>query len=452
MPVKTLGLPDDAMFDPWGGAFTYAVDQRLTATNAFTTYCPNSSSVGSITIQDGSGNNRIPTAGEPNVFAIAAVISHGPNGHGAYQLGGNRKAVGSNNADEQTNCHCDNTATANAYNATFVMHAANTTNFSDPTYTYDDTIRYYLRMNVLSNADKEGKTCITQKIWVADTFNNRVQEFDGSGTYLNQFGSGGTGNGQFGEPMGGAIDASGNIWVVDYANSRVQEFNSSGTYLNQFGSFGSGNGQFSLPEGVAIDASGNIWVADAANNRVQKFNSSGTFLLGIGAGYNGVGGVIGSSGSGNGQLWNPMGIAIDASSNTWVADDGNNRVQEFNSSGVYQSQFGSFGSGNGQLGNPLGIAIDASGNIWVADTANNRVQKFNSSGVYQSQFGSSGSGNGQFSGPYGIAIDASGNIWVLDHGNNRVEEFSSTGTYLNQFGSSGSGNGQLSFPGGIVIH
>jgi len=52
--------------------------------------------------------------------------------------------------------------------------------------------------------------------------------------------------------------------------------------------------------------------------------------------------------------------------------------------------FGSEGSGNGQFMLPRGIAAGRGGNIYVADTDNNRVQVFNSSGVFQSAFGSQG--------------------------------------------------------------
>ena len=62
----------------------------------------------------------------------------------------------------------------------------------------------------------------------------------------------------------------------------------------------------------------------------------------------------------------------------------------------------------------------------MADTYNNRIQKFNSSGVYQSQFGSEGTSNGQFSYHRGITIDSSGNIYVADTGNSRIQKFTDT--------------------------
>ncbi len=197
-------------------------------------------------------------------------------------------------------------------------------------------------------------------------------------------------------------------------------------FADKFGAAGSGNGQFGPfgVGGVVADGSGNVFVTDVSNNRVQKFNSSGVYQS-----------QFGSAGSGNGQFNQPGAIAIDGSGNIYVSDRNNSRVQKFNSSGVYQSQFGSAGTGNGQFTSPCGIAFDGSGNIYVVDFGN-RVQKFNSSGVYQSQFGSAGSGNGLFNRPQGIAIDGSGNIWVADQNNDRVQKFNSSGVYQSQLATS----------------
>jgi type II secretory pathway pseudopilin PulG len=135
--------------------------------------------------------------------------------------------------------------------------------------------------------------------------------------YLSQFGSSGPGNGQFSFPEGIAVDSSGNVWVSDFDNNRVEEFNASGTYLSQFGSLGSGNGQLNSPQGVAVDSSGNVWVADTSNHRVEEFNASGAYLS-----------QFGSFGYGNGQFDSPYGVAVDSSGNVWVSDLGNNRVEE----------------------------------------------------------------------------------------------------------------------------
>jgi type II secretory pathway pseudopilin PulG len=219
-------------------------------------------------------------------------------------------------------------------------------------------------------------------------------------------------------PSGVAIDASGNIWVTDPNNNRVEKFNSSGVYQSQLGCASgtcaatSTNGMFNGPFGVAIDASGNIWVTDYVNNRVEMFNSAGTYVSQLGCAT----GACATS-STNGMFSGSDGVAIDASGNIWVTDYFNSRVEKFNSAGTYVSQLGCGGSGgcaggstNGMFYGPYGVAIDASGNIWVTDDNNNRVQEFNSSGVYQSQLGcttgacAATSTNGGFNGPYGIAI------------------------------------------------
>ncbi len=137
--------------------------------------------------------------------------------------------------------------------------------------------------------------------------------------------------------------------------------------------------------------------------------------------------------------------------NIWVTDTNNDRVEEFSSTGLYESQFGSPGSGNGQFNRPVGIAIDSSGNIWVVDYSNKRVEELSPSGSYLSQLGSSGYGSGQFSGLSGLTIDKSGNFWVLNDGPYGVEEFNNSGIYLFEFSTVGSANGQLQYPGGIVV-
>ena len=59
--------------------------------------------------------------------------------------------------------------------------------------------------------------------------------------------------------------------------------------------------------------------------------------------------------------------------------------------------WGSLGTGNGQFNSPYGVAVDKTGAIYVSDFYNNRVEKFDSGGIYSLQWGTTGTGNGQFS-------------------------------------------------------
>jgi sugar lactone lactonase YvrE len=328
----------------------------------------------------------------------------------------------------------------------------------------------------------------SDNMYLVDSGNFRVQKFNSSGVYQSQFGSEGTGDGEFASgafasgPTGIAIDGSGNIYVVDTGNNRVQKFNSSGVYQSQFGSEGTGDGEFDRPTYIAIRGS-DIYVSDSNNVRVQRFNLSGVYQS-----------QFGSEGNGDGEFTflngGPGGIAIDGSGNVYVVDSGGNRIQKFNSSGVYQSQFGSAGSGEGEFNFPLAIGIrgenifvsnpfdshiekftlagtfvseissyisdtadgllnnpdafaqDSAGNVYVADRFNHRVVKFNAAGDYLLQFGSEGTGDGQFMQPGGIAVDEDGYIYVGDQGS-RIQKFNSLGVYQSQFGSEGTGDGEF---------
>lgn len=249
-------------------------------------------------------------------------------------------------------------------------------------------------------------------VYVVDTWNHRVQKFDGSGAFITKWGSHGFGPGEFHYPVGIAIDTLGNVYVMNTYANRVQKYTSSGAFITDWGSYGSGDGRFNYSRCIAVDTSANVYVADTDNHRVQKFNTYGSFIT-----------KWGSFGSGDGQFNSPMGIAVDASGNVYVADYLNHRVQKFTGSGLFITKWGGPGSGDGQFYWPCGVAVDSYESVYVAEQGNDRVQKFSSSGVFATKWGSSGSGDGQFSQPFGVTVDASGNVYVTDVYNNRVQKF-----------------------------
>jgi hypothetical protein len=265
-------------------------------------------------------------------------------------------------------------------------------------------------------------------------------------TFAYQWGTTGSGSGQFYLIQGIAIDSSDNVYVTDVrtpgeVNSRVQKFKPDGTFITQWGTNGSGIGQFYLAEGIGTDTSDNVYVADTANFRIQKFSSSGEYIT-----------QWGTYGTGNGQFSVPENIATDAPGNVYVTEMLNERVQKFNSDGGYFTKWGTYGSGNGQFHYPGGISTDATGNVYVTDIQNHRVQKFSSTGAYISQWGTYGMGDGQLDHPHGVAVDKSGNVFVSDSYNDRIQMFSTDGIYLGQWGTYGSGFGEFDRVDSIAVN
>jgi RHS repeat-associated protein len=261
--------------------------------------------------------------------------------------------------------------------------------------------------------------------------------------YSSQWGAGGEENGQFNHPMYTTVDSSGNLWVADGYNNRVEKFSSSGTFLAAYGSYGSSETevQFKEPVGIAINQStGNVYVGDQNNNRVVEMSSSGKLVR-----------IIGKVGSGHGEFKEPNGIAIDPKGNIWVVDCGNNRIQELNEAGEYQKEFGGKGSENGKFNLPEDIALSGE-DIYVTDLNNSRVEEFSEEGKkFVRAWGSFGTGNGKFEYPSGITVGPNGNVYVANSNNDPIQEFSSTGNFLLTFGTKGSGNGQFDEPEGISV-
>jgi hypothetical protein len=92
------------------------------------------------------------------------------------------------------------------------------------------------------------------------------------GTFLMKWGSNGSGNGQFIDPVGIAINGGNQIYVTDKGNSRVQKFDLSGNFISSWGSIGSGDGQFSDPQGIAVNGGNDVYVVDKQNHRIQRFS------------------------------------------------------------------------------------------------------------------------------------------------------------------------------------
>ena len=294
-------------------------------------------------------------------------------------------------------------------------------------------------------------------LYVSDQANNRIRKIVlSTGAVTTLAGSGamtpfadGTGAlATFTSPYGVATDGSGNVYVAEY-NHRIRKITPEGSVTTFAGSgstipFADGTGAFATfnyPKGVAVDGSGSVYVGYEENNRIRKITSRGVVTTLAGTDSS----IQFTNGAGNVATFNrPLGVAVDASGNVFVADRLNHRIRKITSGGVVTTLAGggsignSFGSTDG-IGTaalflrPSGVAVDALGNVYVADKDNHRIRKITSDGVVTTlagsgSWGSFGNGTGtdaRFSSPSGIAVDGSGNLYVADEKNNAIRLISS---------------------------
>ena len=142
----------------------------------------------------------------------------------------------------------------------------------------------------------------------------------------------GSGAGEFFSPRGIAVDGKGTVWVADTYNHRIQVREPDGRWRvaggkagGGEGARGSGAGEFSSPRGIAVDGNGAVWVAEWGNHRIQVRDPDGRWRVAGGK----PGGGAGESGTGAGEFADPSGIAVDGNGAVWVAEYGNNRIQRF---------------------------------------------------------------------------------------------------------------------------
>jgi sugar lactone lactonase YvrE len=269
-------------------------------------------------------------------------------------------------------------------------------------------------------------------VWVANDGNNSVTELTSLGASFSN--SPYTGGG-LDTPQAIAIDGSGDAWItnkvsgsgVNSGNGSVTELSSSGPPTSNSPYTGGG---LSTPAGLAIDASGNAWVSDNGGVAVSKFNSGGTAQSGAG-GYTG------------GGLGAPYGIAIDGSGDAWAVNSNSRSISKLSNSGTAVS--GASGYSGGGLDAAFAVALDGSGNAWVTDYVGS-ITEFASSGTPASGSPYTGGGLNE---PIGIAIDGSGNVWATNSGDNSISEFSNSGSAITP--SAGYLGGSLNTPYGVAI-
>jgi tripartite motif-containing protein 71 len=243
-------------------------------------------------------------------------------------------------------------------------------------------------------------------------------------------------------PQGVAVDKSGNVYIGDRGNYCIKKFDTEGRLITQWGDPGQKDGQFSGIDNIEVDNSGIVYVLETdftkwENCRIQKFTTYGQFI-----------GALERKASDTDNVKWPIDLATDDKGNIFVLAveyireqncTGGVRVEKYMRDGEFVSQWKADpGSGDGQLQRPNAIAVDVKGNIYVIDEGNHRVQKFDSSGKFLMKWGGQGKGNGLFSSPRGIAVDNSGNIYIVDR--DAVQKFTSEGEFLARWEKGGGGS------------
>lgn len=271
------------------------------------------------------------------------------------------------------------------------------------------------------------------------------------------------------QPTQLGVDASGNIWIDNAPgspNNGLVELGPTGVAAN--GSPFITGSTLSGPQSVVIDTVGKVWVANhgsGLNNIVAYTPSSNTA-----ASYSAVSGCLpgalaidgnnnafypcggltnfyelvntgsasmpayGSSATGEGTIGTTAeGIAIDASKNIWVANNGSATVTEF-LSGNYGTAANNFAVGTG----PYGVAADNGGNIWVASSSTASLTELANGG--SNSYTTNTFTGGGLNSPRYVAIDGGGNIWVANSGSTTIgtatyvsaSEFSNAGVALSE--------------------
>ena len=270
-------------------------------------------------------------------------------------------------------------------------------------------------------------------IYVADSGNDRIQVFSPQGQFLRQWGSTcklydqtqpqqgckGDGQAQFDEPWGIAVDKSGNVYVADTWNSRIQKFDAQGNFITMWGVFDTTQGQLGNtrdlygPRQLAIGGDGNLYVTDTGNKRIMVFKPDGTFVA-----------QFGGQGLDNGQLDEPTGVAVDRSGNIYIADTWNHRIQKFDSQFRYVAQWPINGWASQTVVNKPAIAVDsARGILYATDPENYRVLAFGLNGTFKATWGQFGNDNASLALPTGIAVGPDGKVYVADGDGHRIMVF-----------------------------
>ncbi len=262
------------------------------------------------------------------------------------------------------------------------------------------------------------------------------------------------------------VDASGNVYIADGENNKVFKITSGGI-LSVFAGTGAvsnyweeppaitpgpaTSANLAAPSGLAVDSSGNLYVAVSGSRQIVKITPGGTLeiVAGTGQWFDPFGDpptspVLVPGPATSVDLNNPVGVAVDASGNLFILDDGYHQALKVTTGGTLSVIAGTGVQGDptpgpatsSRLVCPTEIAVDPSGNLYIPDSCARKVLKVTTDGTLSIFAGTGVEGlpspgpatSSPFDGPENITVDSAGNVFVNDWSSKVVVKITPAGT------------------------
>ena len=256
--------------------------------------------------------------------------------------------------------------------------------------------------------------------------------------YSSTFGQRGSGVGEFLSPSDLVFDATGQVYVADTGNDRVVQFDDDGLYLSEVGGFGWEEGQFNRPTGIAMIGL-ELFVSDSENQRFVLMTPRLRVLTTVG----------GREVEEAVRLGRPGGIAGSREGELYLTDRDLDQVVQVSTFSRTDRSFGGYGYGAGEIRTPTAIDVSADDRVAVCDTGNDRVVLFDRFGNYDRALGED-----VLDAPEGVVFGPKDVLFVSDTGNHRVVAFDlKSGDVAGRSGGSRSGDGNDAFdiPRGLAM-
>src|SRR5262249_51793750 len=194
-------------------------------------------------------------------------------------------------------------------------------------------------------------------VYVADTWNSRVQEFDRNGSFRREWTS------DFFGPRGIAVSPGGDVFVSDTGNHRIVRFSKDGVKQFEFGGRGSEPGKLFEPAGLAVASDGKIFVCDNGNGRVQTFDGAGKALRAFEVpGW-------------RREVFSEPHIALDPRGALWVTVPLVGEVRRYSAEGKLLQTLRGGASGASEFAKPMGIALTSARDALILSDLEGRLAR-----------------------------------------------------------------------------